>query len=234
MADCKCNGGLPSSILGLAFYMLDRKGLVVVAADEPVRSRTRQRRVSNKIVRDQIPDQISQHGERTSLATIAKSGDPRPALAVKLLEELFELLEAQTPSEVTAELADVLEVIRSLCAATGVNWEEVEAFAAAKRAKRGSFDRNVVLIETSWPTRATEAVASPPTSIKLADLGKIVSEASTHTIPFSALLAHGGDREVVLSDGRRLTVTMDSGGIKIVEGERVGTSSRQLDLDLSK
>jgi predicted house-cleaning noncanonical NTP pyrophosphatase (MazG superfamily) len=219
------------SILGHAFYMLDRKGLAVVAADEPVRSRTRQRRVFNKIVRDQIPDQISQHGERTALATIAK-GEARPALAVKLLEELFELLEAQTPNEVTAELADVLEVVRSLCAATGVNWEQVEAFAAAKRDKRGSFDRNVVLVETSWPTREDKNIPSTPISIKLSDLGQARSDGSTHRMPFSALLANDGDREVILSDGRSLTVEMDGNGITFEEGGKISASLRQLELDL--
>lgn len=219
------------SILSHAFYMLDKAGLVVVAADEPARTRTRQRRVFNKIVRDHIPDQISQHGERTEVATISKS-EARPALAVKLLEELFELLRAQTPGEVTAELADVLEVVRSLCAATGVDWGQVEAFATAKRRSRGSFDRNVVLIETSWPSRSDENTPSKPISIKLSDLSKIISDGHTHKIPFSTLLSIGSDRELILSDGRTLTITMDGEGIKLEEGEKINKSSRQLELDL--
>ena len=222
---------IAGSILSHAFYMLDREGIGVVAVDEPGRSRTRQRRVFNKMVRDQIPDQISEHGERTALATIAKS-EARPALAVKLLEELFELLGAQTPGEVTAELADVLEVVRSLCAATGVSWAEVEVFAAAKRAKRGSFDRNVVLVETSWPTRGDEAGPRKPINIKLANLGKVTSDGSVHTVPFSILLAHGGDREVILSDGKRLVVTMDGSGIRILEGELAEAASGQFEFDL--
>jgi predicted house-cleaning noncanonical NTP pyrophosphatase (MazG superfamily) len=219
------------SILSHAFYMLDKAGLTVIAADEPSRSRTRQRRVFNKIVRDQIPEQISKHGERTALATISKS-EARPALAVKLLEELFELLRAQTPAEVTAELADVLEVVRSLCAATGVNWEEVETFASAKRASRGSFERNVVLVETSWPTKGDGNNSKPPIHIKLSELSKIISDGHIHRIPFSVLLATGAERELTLSDGRRLTLTMDGDGIKLEEGESVGKLFRQLELDL--
>ncbi len=219
------------SILSHAFYMLDRKGLVVVAADEPMRSRTRQRRVFNKIVRDQIPDQITQHGERTMLATIAK-GEARPALAVKLLEELFELLKAQTPNEVTAELADVLEVVRSLCAATGVNWAQVEKFADVKRTTRGSFDKNVVLLETSWPTMGDKSSPSKLINIKLSDLGEIHSDGASHTIPFSALLALDGENEVVLTDGRRLQITMDGSGIRLDEGDKTHGTSRQLILDL--
>lgn len=222
---------ITGSILSHAFYMLEKRGLTVVSADEPNRSRTRQRKIFNKLVRDNIPEQINSHGERAALATISKS-EARPALVVKLMEEAHELLDARTPSEVTAELADMLEVVRSLCSATGAEWSEVQSFAEAKRLARGSFDRNVVLVETSWPAGNAIESTLAPVSISLADLGVIRSEGPSHVVPYAALLANGAPRLVTLASGQVVTISMDGQGIKLVEGGPSPATSSQFELKL--
>ncbi len=73
--------------------------------------------------------------------------DYQVALRAKLLEEVEELLTAPSES-VREELADVLEVLRSLAAATGSSWEDVKALRARKRLERGGFDQHVWL--DSW------------------------------------------------------------------------------------
>jgi predicted house-cleaning noncanonical NTP pyrophosphatase (MazG superfamily) len=222
---------ITGSILSHAYYVLDKRGIAVVSADEPNRSRARQRRIFNKLVRNDVPAAISRHGERAALATIAKS-ESRPALVVKLLEEAHELLEARTPAEVTAELADLLEVVRSLSVATGADWTEVESHAEAKRASRGSFDQNVVLIETSWPAGNEPDSSSEPKAIKLADLGAIRSDEGGHNIPFAALLASGAARQVTLMDGSLLQISMDGQGVRLEERGSGRVVSGQLEFKL--
>ena len=75
--------------------------------------------------RDEIPARIKEKGDKDTVARIAKS-ESWAALVIKMYEELQELLSAQAPREVAAELADLLEIIRSLCLATGVDFPDVE------------------------------------------------------------------------------------------------------------
>jgi predicted house-cleaning noncanonical NTP pyrophosphatase (MazG superfamily) len=103
---------------------LERRGVAVIT-DTTKRTRVRQRQVFRKLVRDEIPSKIVEHGEQANVAQIAKS-ESRTALVIKLFEEAQELLRASSPKDVTMELADLLEVVRSLAAATGADWDEVQ------------------------------------------------------------------------------------------------------------
>lgn len=208
--------GLTGSILSHAFYVIEKADVPVVALNEPTRSRTRQRRVFRKLVRDEIPDRITEGGETVTLAEIAKE-EARAALVSKLLEESYELLAADTPQDVTAELADVLEVVRSLAAATGVDWEQVLAAADQKRLSRGGFERSVVLLETSWPGWLTENRQSAPFTIPLRHLGQVSGQDGTYSISFPALLASGQRPIIRLEDGTKLEVSMGGSGIRISE-----------------
>ena len=139
LADVALRIGAPvelyGSVLGHAYYVLQRAGVTVIAAGEPRYSRVRGRRVFAKLVRDEIPRQIQQHGETTILARIPQQ-EARTALVVKLFEEAHELLGAANPNDVEGELADLLEVVRSLASATGISWEDVESKAASKKSQR--------------------------------------------------------------------------------------------------
>jgi predicted house-cleaning noncanonical NTP pyrophosphatase (MazG superfamily) len=69
------------------------------------------------------------------------------ALMLKLREECGELVDA-SPAELIEEVADVLEVLRGIAAASGATWEQVEVQAAAKRDERGGFVQGVWLVAT--------------------------------------------------------------------------------------
>jgi predicted house-cleaning noncanonical NTP pyrophosphatase (MazG superfamily) len=221
---------LTGSILAHAFYILERAGVTVIASDEPTRPRSRKLQRFGKMVRDDLPEQISEGGESVTLAHIAK-GETRAALAVKLLEETYELLAADTPREVTAELADMLEVIRSLAIATGVDWSQVNVVADEKRAARGGFERNVVLLETSWPGWLEKPKATEPNTVPLAALGRITVTGEKHNIPYPRLLG-ALDNRIKLENGRELEVTMSAHGVQIEDVTDKPTTTGQFSFDL--
>ena len=73
----------------------------------------------NKLVRDQIPDIIAAAGSRPS-TRVLDHASYRGALRSKLLEEAREA-EAATDDQLASELADVLEVLRALATAHGMD-----------------------------------------------------------------------------------------------------------------
>jgi predicted house-cleaning noncanonical NTP pyrophosphatase (MazG superfamily) len=219
------------STLGHAYYTLERKGVSVVATDS-TRTRTRQRQVFKKLVRDEIPTHIVEQGEKVTVAKIAKS-ESRAALVIKIYEETQELLAAQTPQEVTAELADLLEIIRSLCLATGIDFREVERAADAKRGARGSFSRNVVLLETSWPTWKERPIQSDEATISLHELGQVFRTGKLRLVNFAAAVSQGG-AIVELKDGTQVAVRIVDKGIELKELESVGTGEAQLSFEFEE
>jgi predicted house-cleaning noncanonical NTP pyrophosphatase (MazG superfamily) len=99
--------------------------------------------VYNKLVRDRIPEIIEAGGSRP-VTHILDTDRYRAALLDKLVEEAEEA--RQAPDEaLSAELADVLEVLQCLLAEVGMTWEVLQAHAADKRAQRGSFSRRLLL-----------------------------------------------------------------------------------------
>ena len=204
---------MTGSILAHAFYTLERKGVSVVTGITH-RSRVRQRQVFGKLVRDEIPAKIAEHGERANLARIAKF-ESRTALVVKLFEEAQELLRAGSPNDVTTELADLLEVIRALTAATGASWDEVQSVAEEKRHLRGSFARNVVLMETSWPGWQDTDKQPVERIIPLKDLARISGGKDRFLLNFVSAIAQGAPNVVDLGDGVRISVSVVDGGIRI-------------------
>jgi predicted house-cleaning noncanonical NTP pyrophosphatase (MazG superfamily) len=210
---------MTGSILCHAYYTLERRGVSVIT-DMSRRTRVRQRQVFRKLVRDEIPAKIAEHGERANLAQIAKH-ESRTALVIKLFEEAQELLGATSPKEVTAELADLLEVVRALAAATGMEWNEVQNVAEEKRHGRGSFERNVVLIETSWPKWTESSSRKKPRDvIPLKDLGEVVEGNGTYQLNFASVIAQDAKNIVDLGQGVRVAISIVSGGVRI---ERVDT-----------
>jgi len=219
---------LTGSILSHAFYVLERAGVSVVTPAGR-RARTRQKQVFRKLVRDSIPAKIKEHGETVSLAHIDKS-ESRAALVVKLYEESQELLAAQTPGDVLGELADLLEVLRSLASATGTDWGEVEAVATEKRNIRGSFEHNVVLLETSWPAWSRPGDGQGHPLIKLKDLAQVVSSGGKTVFNFASVLVNGVNASAKLSSGVEIGVKIGAQGVEVEELQRVSQkSSNQID-----
>ncbi|MBQ8963169.1 MAG: nucleoside triphosphate pyrophosphohydrolase [Clostridia bacterium] len=96
----------------------------------------------NKLVRDRIPGIIMQSGKRPAYSFLSDE-DYLAKLDEKLNEELAEYQENKS----VEELADLLEVIRAVAVARGSSIEEVEAIRQDKAAKRGGFEKKILLTE---------------------------------------------------------------------------------------
>ncbi len=97
----------------------------------------------NKLVRDRIPEIIEANGQ-SCLYRILNDQEYLDTLDAKLSEELSEYLEDRS----IEELADLLEVIRSVITARGSTYEQVESLRKAKAEKRGGFEKRIWLEET--------------------------------------------------------------------------------------
>ena len=98
--------------------------------------------VYHKLVRDRIPEIIENSGKTCSTSILSES-EYIKMLDVKLNEELLEYQESKSMEE----LADLLEVVRAVAAARGSSIEEVERIRLDKAAKRGGFEKRILLLE---------------------------------------------------------------------------------------
>ena len=96
----------------------------------------------NKLVRDRIPEIIETSGN-TCVTEILSDEDYLRMLDAKLDEELAEY-HADRNIE---ELADLMEVIRACAVARGYTIEELERVRSDKAAKRGGFEKKILLKE---------------------------------------------------------------------------------------
>ena len=96
----------------------------------------------NKLVRDRIPEIIEASGKRCVCSTL-----PDEEYLAKLDEKLNEELAEYQENKSVEELADLLEVIRAVAVARGSSIEEVEAIRQDKAAKRGGFEKKILLTE---------------------------------------------------------------------------------------
>ena len=96
----------------------------------------------NKLVRDRIPEIIEASGSTCVTESLADV-DYLRMLDTKLDEELAEYHKDQN----LEELADLLEVIRAAAIARGYTLEQLEQVRAEKAAKRGGFEKKILLKE---------------------------------------------------------------------------------------
>jgi len=92
-------------------------------------------RTHNKLVRDKIPDIIISK-EETPVTKILNDDEYKKALEDKLYEEYEEVI-SSGGSERCEELADMIEVIRSLAKLENRTLEDIISLAEEKRVKRG-------------------------------------------------------------------------------------------------
>lgn len=99
-------------------------------------------RVYNKLVRDRIPEIIESDGRKCTTEILS---DDRwlQMLDAKLDEELAEYQESKS----LEELADLLEVMRAVVKARGWSWEQLEQVRQEKAARRGGFEKKILLKE---------------------------------------------------------------------------------------
>jgi len=97
----------------------------------------------NKLVRDKIPDIISDKGEKV-ITHIADDEEYEDALRAKLHEEVKEFLENIS----VEEAADVLEVLHAICKLKGVDLNNLEEVRYKKAEERGGFNERIILERT--------------------------------------------------------------------------------------
>ncbi len=95
-----------------------------------------------KLVRDRIPEIIEADG-KTCICKTLSDEDYLHLLDEKLNEELAEYQESKS----LEELADLLEVMRAVVKARGWSLEDLERARAEKAAKRGGFEKKILLKE---------------------------------------------------------------------------------------
>ena len=100
----------------------------------------------NKLVRDRIPEIIEASGKSCVTEILPDEAYLR-MLDTKLDEELAEYHADQN----IEELADLMEVIRACAVARGYTIEQLEQVWAEKAAKRGGFEKKILLKEVIEP-----------------------------------------------------------------------------------
>ena len=99
-------------------------------------------KIYNKLVRDHIPEIIESDGRKCT-TEILSDGHWLQMLDAKLNEELTEYQESKS----LEELADLLEVMRAVVKARGWSWEQLEQVRQEKAARRGGFEKKILLKE---------------------------------------------------------------------------------------
>ena len=94
----------------------------------------------HKLVRDRIPEIIEADGKICVCETLTDEGYIH-LLDEKLNEELAEYQESKS----LEELADLLEVMQAVVKARGWTLEELEKVRADKAARRGGFEKKILL-----------------------------------------------------------------------------------------
>jgi len=100
-----------------------------------------------KLVRDKIPELIKSNGEVLETAVLDKVTFEKE-LKKKLVEEAKELIIAPK-KDLVNELADVLELVKSLADHYKIPFEDLEKYQAEKRKKRGGFRKRIYLVWSS-------------------------------------------------------------------------------------
>jgi predicted house-cleaning noncanonical NTP pyrophosphatase (MazG superfamily) len=96
----------------------------------------------NKLVRDRIPEIIEASG-KICVTEVLPDEEYLKMVDAKLDEELAEYHKDQN----IEELADLLEVIYAAAIARGYSIDELERVRSEKAAKRGGFEKKLLLLE---------------------------------------------------------------------------------------
>jgi predicted house-cleaning noncanonical NTP pyrophosphatase (MazG superfamily) len=104
-----------------------------------------------KLVRDRIPDIISEDTGEIVHTIVLDREEYRHELKWKLLEEVREACGAPTPANFLKELADLQELIDTNLKEWGFTREALIAEQAAKRESKGGFDLRQFIIRTEQP-----------------------------------------------------------------------------------
>jgi len=135
-------------ILSHAYYQLKNTGAAIEVSD--TFDNTVLDIEYDKLVRDKIPEKIKNGGELVTTKKLS-SDELFEQLRIKLVEEAFEVLEAENDNDLIQELADVLEVIESIIRKKKIQKNSVTIAKTRKREKIGGFDNGILLRKTALP-----------------------------------------------------------------------------------
>lgn len=99
--------------------------------------------VYNKLVRDKIPEEINEKGDRKANYRVLDNDEYLKELDKKLFEEAHEFVEEHS----TQELADLMEVIGAIMKANNISLDDVEVARNIKNEKKGKFENKIYLID---------------------------------------------------------------------------------------
>ncbi|MEA3293097.1 MAG: nucleoside triphosphate pyrophosphohydrolase [Patescibacteria group bacterium] len=97
-----------------------------------------------KLIRDKIPEIIESNNGKYELR-IMKENEFKKELRQKLIEESKEVIKANK-KELEKELADVLEIIKSIAESEDICFKIIEKEQKARRKERGNFKKRLFLI----------------------------------------------------------------------------------------
>ena len=221
---------LRGSILGHAYHQLRSKGVEVYSAEPRKRLQTlRQRKVFQKLVRDQVPASIKFGGETVSSGELAPA-EVKFALAGKLIEEVEELVDAESIESAQEELADILEVVRGLAHSFKIPMQAVVEIADRKRDQKGGFERGTILRSTGYALDQERSddlfdrIESTSGKLSLSDLTEAVKGNSVVGVPIARLL--GSSRGQVFK-----LETLDLGPLIVSMTVQGGTISISVESD---
>ena len=104
-------------------------------------------RIYDKLVRDRIPEVIESNGDIPIIRTLGKE-EYRRELMWKLQEEVNEVLSANSKEQLIEELADVLEVLKSIAKLENKSMADVIEVAQQKKLVKGGFEKRIYLEKT--------------------------------------------------------------------------------------
>ena len=104
-------------------------------------------KVYDKLVRDKIPEVIERNGE-TAITRVLDENEYRRELLWKLQEEVNEVLNATSKEQLIEELADVLEVLKSIAKLENKSMADVVEVAQQKKLVKGGFEKRIYLEKT--------------------------------------------------------------------------------------
>lgn len=168
---------LAGAVLSHAYYQLVSTGAIVEVIHPFIGFEERQE--FNKLVRDKIPAMIQGLGEEVTTARLDREG-LLCALRSKLVEEAYEVADAQDFNELINELSDLKEVVNGILECIGKSSVDVEEVREEKLRRRGGFADGIVLLRTN---KTVPSEASVPKDALFQDL---IQEASGGVVRLNA------------------------------------------------
>lgn len=102
-----------------------------------------------KLIRDKIPEVIDLNRGKYE-TRVLNIKEYEIELKKKLLEEVKELISAKKGNEIN-ELADILEITKSLSSNYKISFNKLQKYQLEKRRKRGGFKKKLYLIWSNQP-----------------------------------------------------------------------------------